>query len=242
MFFEQMAYGVGQFCEDHSHDPKDGTCDRCKKDAFDVQCWNIGDSINGVLYSPTMRCEIPDEGRDEAGGDGVIADGAEGQDLHTEDRSGEWRPENGSKARADTSHEQNSAFHGIHTEGPGELVGQRCASLYSCSFSSSRPSEEMGHESANQNQGRHAHRDSALGVVNLVEYEVVACFDRSTEVSVHDAHQKSRQGKQCNHPPVAFAEVGSDDQRPEKQGGRTATHDSCKHANGKSIARGSEEC
>ena len=73
----------------------------------------------------------------------------------------------------------------------------------------------MRKESAEQDERRHPEGDDGLGIVDLVEEEVVAGFDRATEVVVHQADQNACGSQQKNDPLMGFTHV-----RGEIEGGQ----------------------
>ena len=78
-------------------------------------------------------------------------------------------------------------------EHAGQLVGQRAAHLHGRAFAADRGAEQVRGDGADQHQRRHAQRDDALGVVDLVDQEVVAGFDRAAEAQVQPADRGARQ-------------------------------------------------
>ena len=84
----------------------------------------------------------------------------------------------------------------------------------------------MRHDGADQDERRHADRNGALGVVYLIQDEIVARFHRRTQVAVHQPDEQARNRQQSNQPTVRLARLRRPVQR-HQQGGRRGT---AKHA------------
>ena len=183
------------------------------------------------MHTPGVCRQIARKRSDEAWNDGVIADRADGKHLQTENSASERRPENRRAARAAARHQQHAAFPRIHAEGLAQLVGQRRACLDSCALAPCRSAKQVRHEGADQDERGHPNGNRALGIMHLIQDEVVARLDRRSQVAVHQSDEQTRDRQQGNEPVVCFARVRRPGQRNEQQGGRGATQNASKHRN-----------
>ena len=138
----------------------------------------------------------------------------------------------------------NSSLNRIHPKRPSELVGQGRASLQSRSFSTGRAAEKMRDERANEDERRHPHRDGAFWVMDFVEDEIVAGFNRGAEVPVHQPDQKPCQRQQRDQPLVVLASICGDDQGPDQQCRCAPAHQADEDGDGrpaKKVAQDAED-
>ena len=77
----------------------------------------------------------------------------------------------------------------------------------------------MPEEGAEQDERRHAEGDRIRGVMNFVDQQVVAGFDRLAEAMVEQPDDEAGDGEQRDEPRVSFPGLGCPIQREKQCGG-----------------------
>lgn len=228
---EDASDGVGGACEEHGGEAEGDARGDGGEQVDGVErglerLWR--DGVEGVVDVPGAGDVVGCEGGEEAGEDGLVADGADGEDLQSEDGSGKGCAKDGAEACADTGHEEDFAV-GVGegepreaSEQDGDLVGEGGPGLECGAFASCRATEEMGDAGAEQDERGHAEGDGGgrgfdLGV-NLFEDEIVTCLDGTSEGVVEDADEQAGEGQECDDPAVRFAGVRGPVEHDEQDG------------------------
>ena len=88
-----------------------------------------------------------------------------------------------------------------------QLVGKRGTHLQGGSFTSSRGTEQVTGDGAEQHQRCHARGNHRFRIVNFIDEQVGATLDRATEVVINPSHGESGDRQQRDQPEMAFAHV-----------------------------------
>ena len=93
MLADEVGDGVRRLGEGHAHETKGCTGDHCGEDAFDVDLRDRGHAVDCVVDSPGIGHQVSDEGGDHAGGQGLVAEAADGEYFDAEEGAGQRRSE-----------------------------------------------------------------------------------------------------------------------------------------------------
>ncbi|KAI1697408.1 hypothetical protein Ddc_19721 [Ditylenchus destructor] len=178
--------------------------------------------VMDVMHAPQRGDLVGHDGGDHAGQQRVVAQAADGEHLQPEDGARERRAEHRGEARADAGHQQDAAVLGAQLEDVGELVRQRAAHLHGGAFAPDRRAKQVRHDRAAQHQRHHAQRHDLLGVVDLVDDEVVAGIHAAADLQIEPAHREARQRQAPDQPAMALAGLRGPVQREQEHGGGRA--------------------
>ncbi len=175
---------------------------------------NEADMIGRVVDAPCVAGPISDEGGNQARDERGIFHATDSQDFQREYPTGQRRPEDGPEARRDTGHEQHADARRIEAEQARRRTGKTSAELHGGPLAPGRPAEQVGHDCTEEHQRRHAERDTATGLVDLLDDQVVARFDGPARQMVEQSDTGPTKRQQEEKPRMIEARAGCEIKAP----------------------------
>lgn len=170
---------------------------------------HVGDVVGRVVDAPRVASPVADERGEKAGDERVVADLPDGEDFEGENGASEGRAEDRAEARGDARHEHNAEIVGVELEEICEGTGNAAAHLYGGSLAACGAAEEVSDDGGEEHERSHAFGDAAIGLVDLLDDEIVAAFGVFTEPMINVADDNARDGEEPKEPRVLKTEVGS---------------------------------
>jgi hypothetical protein len=161
-----------------------------------------------------MTRPVPDQRGEQARNDPAIFDAAKRQHFKSKHRACQGRAEHRAEARRDAGHQQDANTGCIETEQAGDGTGETAAELHGGSLASRRAAEQMRRDRAKEHQRCHAERYATPGLMDLLDNQIVAGFDRAPGVMIEKRDGCPAHGQEIQQPRMIEAGLCSGIEAP----------------------------
>lgn len=159
-------------------------------------------------------------------------------ELEAEHGPRDGRAENGAEPSGDARGEQLPPHGPAEPEAMGEPVGAARGHLHGGAFAARAAAEEVGKHRAQEHERGHSQWDFRAVVVDGVDDEVVAGFDRLPKPLGEPAERQAGHGQEVDDRLVAGPPLGRLVEQPEKHGRRRAADQPDERAEREPLADG----